>query len=178
MLPPLQHFVPPAAVWRRRVSPGACRNKHLWLAHNSKRKELFHYGLVCKRKLLTARKLPCRNGVRNGRGEESKGSYIPLRKHYYGSSQAVSTAELGAANSPPAHRASASQHGRLPSDARDTSGSWGARPERVVTRECKLSLTFSLFLPCHYLQPPVGHQSVRGLLKCEVTKKKDVFPYK
>ena len=93
MLPPLQHFVPSAAVWRRPVSLGACRNKHFSLVPNSKRRELFHYGLVCKRKLLTARELPCHNGMRNGRGEESKGSCIPLRKHYYGSSQAVSTAE-------------------------------------------------------------------------------------
>lgn len=149
MLPPLQHFACPAAVWRRPISLGACRNKHLLLVHNSKCRELFHYRLVCKRKLLAACELPCHNGIRSGRREESKSSYIPLGKHYYGSSQAVSTAELGAANSPPAHRASASQHRWLPSDARDTSGSWGARPKQVVTWEYKLSLMFSVFLPCH-----------------------------
>lgn len=123
MLPPPQHFVLPAAVWRGPLSPGARGNTRLSLVPNSQCRELFHCGLVCKRKLLTACELPCHNGVTNGRREESKGSYIPRRKHYYGSSQAVSAAELRAANSPPAHRTSASQHGRLPSDARDTSGS-------------------------------------------------------
>lgn len=131
MLPPLQHFVPPTAVWRRPVSLAACRNKHFLLEYNSKCRELFHYRLVCKRKLLTACELPCHNSMRNGRGEGSKGSYIPPKKHYHGFSQADSAAKLSAASSPPAHRASASQHVWLPSDAWGTSGSWGASNTRA-----------------------------------------------
>ena len=135
---------PLAAAWSRAVPLGARRSQCLSLAHSSTRRELFHDGLACKRKLSTARQLPCHNSVRNGSGKESKGSDLPLRKPYHQSSQAVT-----AASSPPAYRASAPQHGRLPSDARDTSSSWGARPEQGVTRECKLSLMFSLSLPWH-----------------------------
>lgn len=67
MLPPLQHFVPPTAVWRRPVSLGACRNKHLSLVHNSKHRELFHYGLSA-RGSCPAHGLPCCWGM----GEERK----------------------------------------------------------------------------------------------------------
>lgn len=128
-LPPQQHFIPPAAVWRSPVTPGDHRNQHLSWVHKRGCRELFH---CPKEEAVPSLWAALSSSTRMGRGEESKGNSI----------QGSQCCWALCCKFTPTH-SMGFWAWTTPRWCLDTFSSQGAKSEQVVTQQHKLNLMFS-----------------------------------